>query len=428
MSQAPAPGALEGVRVIDLTHFLAGPYCTQMLADQGADVVKVEPLQGDSTRSFGPFHPDDSLHAFAGYFASVNRNKRSISVNLKDPGAREALLALIDGADVLVENYRAGVMERFGLSYETLRERNPRLVYATIRGFGDARTLESPYSHWPAYDVVAQATGGMMGITGEEGGTPTKVGPGIGDVGPAMFCAFGIVCAVHRAARTGQGQFVDVSMVDSILAMCERIVHQNSFGGLVPEPQGNHHPFFCPFGTFPTADGFCTIAAYDDPMFERLCRIMGRPDVPADPRYCDYQARWDNRASLIELISEFTRRYAKRELNTVFGGQIPFGPVYKVDEIVADPHFHARQMVVPVEHPGMDARVLIAGVPVKMSETPGRVRHRAPLLGEHTDEILLAAGFDQPRIDALRAVGALGPRPSATTAAATGERPAATLT
>jgi crotonobetainyl-CoA:carnitine CoA-transferase CaiB-like acyl-CoA transferase len=405
-------GALTGIRVLDFTHFLAGPYCTQMMADQGADVIKIEPLVGDGTRGFGPFHPDDTLKAFAGYFASVNRNKRSIALDLKNPDAREALLKLVDTADVVIENYRAGVMERFGLSYETLRARKPSLVYAAIRGFGDAHTLESPRAHWPAYDVVAQAMGGMMAITGEDGGTPTKIGPGVGDLGPAMFCAFGIVCAVLNAQRTGQGQFVDVSMVDSILAMCERIVHQNSFGKLVPQPQGNHHPFLCPFGTFPTADGLCTIAAYDDPMFKLLCAIMGRDDIPLDERYCTYQARWDNRVSLIELVSDFTRRHTKHELNSVLGGRVPFGPVYRVDEIVADPHFQARQMVVPVDHPGMDTQVLVAGVPVKLSETPGGIRHRAPLLGEHSDEILREVGLDPARIAAMRASGAVGAYPA----------------
>ncbi|GAA5235002.1 CoA transferase [Verticiella sediminum] len=406
MSTTPA-GALEGVRVIDLTHFLAGPFCTQMLADQGADVIKVEPLQGDATRGFGPFHPEDELKAYAGYFASVNRNKRSVSLDLKSPAACEALAALIDGADVVVENYRAGVMERFGLSYEALAQRNPRLVYATIRGFGDSRTLSSPYADWPAYDVVAQAFGGIMAITGEEGGQPTKIGPGIGDLGPAMFCAFGIVCAVLNARRTGQGQFVDVSMVDSVLALCERVLHQHAFGGLVPAPQGNHHPFLCPFGTFPTQDGLCTITAYDDPMFRILCEIMGQPGLSSDPRFATYQDRWDNREALIGIISAFTSQQTKHELLQRLGGRVPFGPVYDVREIVADPHFQAREMVVPVEHPGMAGKVLLAGVPVKMSATPGRIRHRAPLLGEHTREILGEIGCSSAQLDAWLSQGVI---------------------
>ena len=411
MSGSSGEGALTGLRVIDLTHFLAGPYCTQMLADQGADVIKVESLTGDSTRGFGPFHPKDQLKAFAGYFASVNRNKRSVSLDLKHPDAKRVLQKLIDEADVVVENYRAGVMERLGLSYESLRERNPKLVYATIRGFGDERTLKSPYSEWPAYDVVAQAFGGIMAITGEENGAPTKIGPGIGDIGPAMFCAFGIVCAVHRAQRLGEGQFVDVSMVDSILAMCERIVHQHSFGGLVPAPQGNHHPFLSPFGTYPTSDGACTIAAYDDAMFSKLCAIMGLPDLPSDERFATYASRYENREALTDIVSAFTSRHSKTELLEAFGGIIPFGPVFRVDEIVGNPHFEAREMVVKVDHPGMTEHIRLAGVPVKMSETPGEIRHRAPLLGEHADEVLAEIGFTPETIEALRVHGAIGPRP-----------------
>lgn len=405
------PGALEGLRIIDLTHFLAGPFCTQMLADQGADVIKVEPLRGDETRGFGPFHPQDTLKAYAGYFASVNRNKRSITLNLKEPMARELLFRLTDGADAIVENYRSGVMEEFGLSFEALKARNPKLVYATIRGFGDSRTLKSPYAEWPAYDVVAQALGGLMAITGSEHGAPMKVGPGIGDLVPAMMCAFGIVCAIHRAGRTGRGQFLDISMVDSILALCERIVHQRSFAGITPVPQGNHHPFLCPFGTFPTSDGFCTITAYDDPMFKTLCRALGQEHLPLDPRFCNYQARYDNREDLIQIISAFTSLRSKQALLDILGGKVPFGPVYDIDEIIADPHFTAREMLVPVEQPGMQAPVLLAGVPIKMSETQGRIRHRAPLLGEHTEELLLEAGFEREQIAAWRSQRIIGEAP-----------------
>lgn len=419
MTPPLAPGALDDIRVVDMTHFLAGPYCTQMLADQGADVVKVEPPEGDVTRTFGPFHPEDQLKAYAGYFASVNRNKRSVTLDLKSQAGRETLLTMIDKADVLVENYRAGVMERLGLSYEALKARNPKLVYATIRGFGDARTLPSPYGEWPAYDVVAQAFGGIMAITGPEGGEATKIGPGVGDIVPAMFAAFGIVCAVHHARRTGQGQFVDVSMVDSILALCERIIHQHSYGNIVPVPQGNQHPFLCPFGTFEAKDGWCTITAYDDRMFKELCRLCSLGGLPSDPRFATWQARYDNRVELIELICGFTRTKTKQELLELLGGQIPFGPVYNVADIMADPHFAAREMVVPVEQPGIDKPVHLAGVPVKMTATPGSIRRRAPLLGEHVDEVLSELGLAPEIVADLRRAGAFGaPSPLKTETAA----------
>jgi len=219
-------GALEGLRVIDLTQMLAGPFCTMMLADQGAEVIKVEPLEGDGTREIGPFHPEDRLRAFSGYFQSVNRNKLSIALDLKRSAGREIFLKLIETGQVVVENFRAGVMERLGLVYETLRERNRRIVYASIRGFGDPYTGKSPYLDWPAFDVVAQAVGGIMAITGPDAQTPTKVGPGVGDIVPAIMAAYGIMAAVWHAERSGAGQYVDVGMVDGVLSMCERILHQ----------------------------------------------------------------------------------------------------------------------------------------------------------------------------------------------------------
>src|SRR5437764_3932873 len=229
---------LHGLRVVDLTRMLAGPYCTMLLADLGADVVKVEPPGGDGTRSTGPFAEDDELRAYGGYFQSVNRNKRSIAVDLKQEAGREVVARLAAAADVLVENFRPGVMERLGLGYESLAEANPRLVYAAVRGFGDPRTGDSPYRDWPAFDVTAQAFGGFMGITGPMPGQPQKAGPGIGDIFPATLAAPGVLAAVHHRRETGRGQFVDVAMYDGVLALCERIVYQHSYAGAVPSQQG----------------------------------------------------------------------------------------------------------------------------------------------------------------------------------------------
>lgn len=394
-------GALDGVRVIDFTQMLAGPFCTQLLADQGAEVIKIEPVNGEESRSAGPFHAKDRLRAFGGYFASVNRNKRSVCLNLKDPGARDVALRLIETADVVVENYRAGVMDRLGLAYETLRERNPKLVYAAIRGFGDPRTGKSPYAEWPAYDVVAQAMGGLMQINGPDAQTPLKVGPGVGDLYPATLCAFGIAAALLRAARTGQGQFLDVAMVDSVLALCERTVHQNAFQGLVPHPEGNRHPLLSPFGLFKAKDGFVTLAAHFDAWWAKLCGLIGRPDLVIDPRCATAEARVTHRDYVYEQLELYTAAHTKAELAELLGGKIPFGPVNNVAEIMADPHFAAREMVVPVEHPGVSQPMRVAGIPVKMSETPGRVARRAPLAGEHTDEILREIGLGEARIAEL---------------------------
>ena len=245
-------GPLQGLRILDLTHALAGPFCTQVLADLGADVVKLEPPQtGDMARLSGPFHPSDEERMDSGYFHSINRNKRSIVLDLKNEQGREILKALLPSFDVLVENFRAGVMDSLGLSYETLARKCPKLVYAAIRGFGDPRGGISPYVDWPAYDVVAQAMGGIIGITGTDAEHPTKVGSGVGDTIPALYLAIGILAAVLHAREKGHGQFVDVAMVDAVLGACERIVHQRSFGKVNAVPEGNHHPFITPFGIFP---------------------------------------------------------------------------------------------------------------------------------------------------------------------------------
>jgi crotonobetainyl-CoA:carnitine CoA-transferase CaiB-like acyl-CoA transferase len=405
MTGRRSSGALEGLRVLDLTQMLAGPFCTMMLADQGADVIKIEPLDGDGTRQMGPFHPDDQLRAFGGYFQSVNRNKASLALNLKRPEGREVFLSLLDGAQVVVENYRAGVMDRLGLAYSTLRERNRRIVYASIRGFGDPQTASSPYVDWPAFDVVAQAMGGIMAITGADGRTPTKIGPGVGDTIPAIMAAFGIMAAVWRAERSGDGQYVDVAMVDSVLSVCERALHQYTYGGKVSGPEGNRHPFLAPFGLLPAKDGFIALACHNDEFWVTLCRLIGRPDLIADARFGSQQERATHQNEVYAEIGAYTAQRTRRELAAVLGGRVPFGPVYDVTDIAADAHFRARDMVVELDHPGLDQRPAVAGVPVRLSDTPGEIWRRAPLLGEHTDEVLRGCGFSAHLIACLRANG-----------------------
>lgn len=398
-------GALEGVRVLDFTQVLAGPFCTQLLADQGADVVKVEPQYGDETRHIGPFRPDDRERAFGGYYASVNRNKRGIAIDLKRPEARDVVLRLAEGADVVVENYRPGVMDRLGIGYEAMRARNERLVYAAIRGFGDPRTGRSPYADWPALDVVSQAMGGLMSVTGPRPGQPMKTGPGVGDVLPASLAAFGIVTALLHARRTGEGQFLDVAMVDGVLALCERMVHQYSFAGTVPAPEGNRHPILCPFGLFQAKDGQISIAAQSDAFWGALCRAMDRDDLVADERFRSNADRLAHKDETYALVEAFVGRHTVAELVALLGGKLPIGPVLDVQGVFADPHFRARGMLAEVEHPGSATPVTIAGVPVRLARTPGQVRHRAPRLGEHTDDVLAEAGLGPDEIRALHARG-----------------------
>lgn len=389
-----AKGTLAGIRVLDLTQALSGPFCTQILADHGAEVIKIEaPVSGDMARDSGPFHADDIDHVESGYFHSINRNKKSAIIDLKTPAGRELFLKLLPGFDILVENFRAGVMDRLGLSYEVLRVHNPRLVYGCIRGFGDPRSGVSPYTDWPAYDVVAQAMGGMIGITGADAQHPMKVGPGIGDTIPALYLAIGILAAVLRARATGEGQFVDVAMVDAILAVSERIVHQKSFGKIVAQPEGNHHPFIVPFGIFPASDGHVAIACPNDRFFADLCALLDASELATDARSTTAKARRENRQVIINAVSARTAKSSKAELKAKLGGKVPFAPVYTVNEIVSDPHFAARNMLAPIDCPPIRETMHIAGVPVKFSQTPGGVRLPAPHHGEHTDQVLLEAGF-----------------------------------
>lgn len=400
-------GALAGVKVIDLTQMLAGPYCTMMLADQGGDVIKIEPIGGDPTRQFGPFPADDTEHHFGGYFQSTNRNKRSVAIDLKTDPGRALLKRLAKDADIVVENFRAGVMDRLGIGYEVLAADNPKLVYAAIRGFGDPRTGSSPYVDRPAFDVVAQAMGGAMGITGPDAATPLKIGPGVGDIFPAALAAFGIMAALHHAVRTGVGQFVDVAMYDGVLAMCERIVYQYSYLGNSPVPEGNHHPILCPFGTFATRDGQVTIGCPRDSFWQELCRVMGYPNLAADPRFATNNARLVNAGETIAMVADWAADRTKAEIALLLHGKVPFGPVNTAADIYADPHVAARRMLVELEHPGSSIPVTVVSTPIRMTATPGGVVQRAPLVGENTNEVLRALGLSVVEIDALRASRAI---------------------
>ncbi len=386
-------GSLQGLKVLDFTQALAGPYCTSMLADHGADVIKIESLMGDGSRFAGPYRDDDEEKSLCGYFQSVNRNKRSVSVDLKSKAGQEAMRKLAKDADVVVENFRSGVMDRLGLSYETLAQENPKLVYAAIRGFGDPRTGASPYKDWPAFDVVSQAMGSLITTTGPNPETLAKVGPGAGDIVPAMMTAFAIMAAVYRARETGQGQFVDVGMVDAVLSLCERNVYQYSYRGLPGRPEGNRHPLICPFAMFAAKDGYVAIAAPRDGMWKTLCESLDMPENATDERFATPQARLANREACEAEITTRTSKRTKAELTDLLGGKIPFGPVMDMADIAADDHFAVRDMIVNVEQPGCKTPSQIAGIPAKMTETPGRIRSRSPFLGEHTEQVLSAIGY-----------------------------------
>lgn len=376
-------GPLAGIRVVDLTAMLAGPFATMLLSDLGADVVKIEPPTGDTTRAVGPLRSgDDPAKALGGYFQSVNRGKRSIVLDLKTLEGHDRLLELVRAADVVVENFSAGVMERLELSYERLAIENPRIVYAALRGFGDRRSGKSPYEQWPALDVVAQAMGGYLGISGTAEGVPVKSGPGIGDIFPGALLALGIVSAVRHAESTGRGQFVDIAMYDAMLAMCERMVYQHSFLGVVARPQGNGHPLLSPFDILPTADGWIAVAAPHERLWQILVDRIGLPELASDPRYIGNAERAKRGDEVRALIGPWFAERTNAEIVDVLGGLVPVGPVNDARAIFADPHVHEREMLVEVEQPGSDRPVTIVGSPLKLSGTPSAVRRRAPLLGE----------------------------------------------
>jgi crotonobetainyl-CoA:carnitine CoA-transferase CaiB-like acyl-CoA transferase len=380
-------GPLSDVRVLDFTHALAGPYCTMLLTDLGADVVKVEPPSGDLARRVGPFPSSAADAPYGGYFQSVNRGKRSVVANLKAPEERDRILALVPDFDVVVENFTPGVMERLGLGWDALSARNPAVVYATIRGFGDPAFGRSPYAHWPTFDLVAQAMGGLMSITGAEPDKPLKAGPGVGDIFPATLAAVGLLAALHHARRTGAGQHVDVAMYDGIVALCERIVHQHSYTGEVPTQQGNTHPLLSPFDIFRSSDGFVAIAAPRDAQWERLLGLIARPELLSDERFASVRSRAEHGHAVREVISTWAAQRTNAEIIECLGGRIPVGPVNDVGDIFADPHTRIREMLIEVEQPG-HGTVVVAGSPIKLSQTPSKVRSRAPLLGEHTQEVL----------------------------------------
>jgi crotonobetainyl-CoA:carnitine CoA-transferase CaiB-like acyl-CoA transferase len=386
-------GPLSDVRVLDLTQALAGPYCTMLLADLGADVIKVEPPAGDMSRTMGPHPADQKGCDYGGYFASVNRNKRSIVLDIKTDAGRETFLKLAKTADAVVENAKTGVMDRAGIGFERLREINPALVYAAIRGFGDPRTGLSPYADWPAFDIVAQSMGGLVAVTGPQEAAGYRAGPAVGDIYPGTLAALGVVSAIHAARRTEQGQFLDVAMYDAILALCEMIVFSYSGGGIIRQPVGNGSPVLCPFDIFPTRDGAVAIAAPGENHWKSLCEAIGRPELATDDRTRNVNRRVANADFVRGIITGWTTAHRTREIVDAIGGKVPVGPVNTARDIFEDPHPRARGMLVEVEQPGDNPPLVIAGCPIKLTGTPSGIYARAPRLGEHTGNVLAEAGI-----------------------------------
>jgi CoA:oxalate CoA-transferase len=393
--------ALDGIRVLDLTRVLAGPYATMILADLGAEVIKVElPGKGDDSRAYPPFIRGESA-----YFMSLNRNKRSLALNVKSAAGRQILLELVEKSDVLVENFRPGTMEKLGLGYESLKAVNPRLIYAAISGFGQS----GPYRDRPAYDAVVQAMGGIMSITGQTDGIPTRVGASIGDITAGLFGAVGILAALIQRERSGVGQMVDVAMLDCQVAILENAIARYLVGGEIPKPQGNRHPSIVPFESFETADGYLVVAAGNDELWRRLCEALGLKALADDPRFLTNELRNQHYEELRPLLAERMKTQTTDAWRAVLDrAGVPNGPINTVVQVVQDAQVLARRMLVEVQHPTAGA-VKMAGVPIKLSETPGEVRSAPPLLGQHSEEILSELlGYSREQIACLRHQGVIG--------------------
>ncbi|HET6616747.1 MAG TPA: CoA transferase [Gemmatimonadota bacterium] len=394
---------LSGIRVIDLTRILAGPYATMILGDMGADVIKIEnPDGGDDSRAWGPPWVPQTGGASA-YFTAVNRNKRSVALDLKGDAGREALWRLIDGADVLVSNFRPGVIERLGFSWEAVHARAPRLVYALVNGYG----ATGPGAAKPSFDVIVQGESGVMDVTGWPDGPPTRVGISLGDEAAGLLVVQGILAALFARERTGEGQRVEVALHDGLLSLLTYHAQNWWAGGPQPTRLGNAHPSIVPYQTFRAADAWINVGVGNERQWRAFCELAGRVEWIEDPRYATNGARVTHRDELVPLLEAlFASRTAADWLDALRAAGIPSGRIRHVPEALESPEARHREMVVEVESDaGGPLRLL--GVPVKLSATPGRIRRRPPALGEHTEEVLSEIGYDSVTIESLRTRGAI---------------------
>ncbi len=374
-------GPLDGMKVLDLTRVLAGPYATMLLGDLGAEVIKIEqPGTGDESRNFGPFKNGFSL-----YFMSVNRGKQSVTLNLKTERGQAIFKQLLEQTDILVENFRPGTMEKLGLGYDTLKVEHPSLIYAACSGFGQT----GPYAQQGAYDMIIQGMGGIISITGEPDGPPVRVGTSISDITAALFTTIGVLSALHHRNQTGRGQFVDVAMLDSLVAVLENAVVRYFATGEAPKPLGARHPAITPFEAFASADGHVIIALGNDTLWTKFCEHVDRHELISDERFRTNADRTENHSELFPILSGImSERKTDDWIDALGGIGVPCGPINAMDKVVSHPQVQAREMITRIAH-SITGEVEVPGVPIKLSETPGDVDAPAPSLGEHTTEILI---------------------------------------
>ena len=401
--------ALENVKVVDLTRTLAGPFCTMMLGTMGADVVKIEePELGDETRGWTPFWNDVSAQ-----FLSFNRNKRSLGVNLKEKEGVDIVLGLAAKVDVMVESFRTGALDRMGLSYDAVRQVNPRIVYCSISGYG--RT--GPLADKPGYDLIIQAYSGLMDLTGEPDGLPLRVGFSLVDLFTGMMAYGCILTALRHRDNTGEGQWVDTSLLDGQVATMS--YHGTGYlaTGNEPHRMGSAHPSLVPYQTFPTSDGFLILGCANQGLWERLCHAIERPGLLKDPRFSTNTDRVAHRAECVEALSEtFRSKPTEHWVKLIGDAGVPCGPINRVSQVLSDPQVLSRNMVVEIPHPEVPD-LKVPGSPLKLTGTPPTFRRHPPLLGQHNQEILVGAGYDQAEISDMRERGVLGgkaPKPAST--------------
>ena len=389
---------LEGLKVIDLTTALNGPFCTMILADYGAEVLKIEPLGGEQCRTWGPL---DEKSGESGFFNYVNRNKKGATLNLKTEKGLQMFYELVKDADILVENYRGGVTKKLKIDYETIRKINPNIIYSSGSGFGQY----GPITHRPCYDIVAQAMGGMVNLTGFKDTDPVKVGPSVADHVAGIYLAVGTLLALHHRDVTGEGQHVDVAMFDTIFSLLENALVNYTVGGFISQRNGNVDPSIAPFDIFKCKDGFVALGVGNDKLFQTFCRTIGHEELLEDPRYTTNDLRCNNYVpDLQNVIIDWCKDYNKSEVQAIMDeAGIPCGPVLNVKEAIEHPHIQARDMMVHCEHPTAGDQYF-QGCVMKLSETPGSVDFASPLLGQHNAEIF---GLTEEEVAQLKEEGVL---------------------
>jgi crotonobetainyl-CoA:carnitine CoA-transferase CaiB-like acyl-CoA transferase len=374
-------GALNGIRVLDLTRVLAGPFCTMLLGDMGAEIIKIEtPGHGDDSRRYPPFIGEESA-----YFMNLNRNKKSLVLNLKHPQAKEIFLNLVEKSDVILENFRPGTMEKLGVGYETIKARNPDIVYSCISGFGHS----GPYRDLPGYDIIGQAMGGIMSITGWPDSPPTRTGTAIADVLAGLNACVGILAGLLSVRNGGTGQKIDIALVDSVVSAMETIIQIFLVENRTPQRTGNRYEFIYPYDTFKARDGWVIIAVGNNKLWDVFCNALDRPELMEDPRYLDNYDRVKAHVEVKRIVEEWSQKKTVKEIvDFMLSKKIPCAPIYTVKEVVEDEHIAgARRMIREIDHP-VAGSVKVIGSPVNMSETPAEVTSPAPLLGQHSEEVL----------------------------------------